>query len=76
MQDAVTVFAKAFGDNVTFIDQFNMNPTSCYNYFDSEESTSSGKDILAKVDEVISIVFLRVNLSVKNYELFRTLYAE
>lgn len=51
IQDAVTVFAKAFGDNATFIDQFYMNPTTCYTYFDNQGS-SSGKDVLNKVDEV------------------------
>lgn len=52
LQDAVMVFFKAFGDNATFIEQFNMKPTSCYSYFNNEEKSSSGRDILTKIDEV------------------------
>lgn len=50
LQDAVAVFFKAFGDNATFIEEFNMKPTSCY--FANEEKSSSGRDILTKIDEV------------------------
>ncbi|XP_031634006.1 glutamate receptor ionotropic, kainate 2-like [Contarinia nasturtii] len=52
MQDAVTVFSEAFGDNRTFIEQFNMSPTSCYATYDENQSDNdSGRDILNKVDE-------------------------
>ncbi|XP_031639839.1 glutamate receptor ionotropic, kainate 2-like, partial [Contarinia nasturtii] len=52
MQDAVTVFSEAFGDNRTFIEQFNMSPTSCYATYDENQfDNDSGRDILNKVDE-------------------------
>lgn len=52
MQDAVSVFAKAFGENVTFINQYQINPSSCYSVYQNDEPSSSGRDLLAKIDEV------------------------
>lgn len=66
LQDAVTVFSKVFTDNETFVDQFNMNPTTCddisrpadrYNPDENEDyrpsfGPSSGRDVLNKIDEV------------------------
>lgn len=54
MQDAVKVFAKAFGTDVDFINGFQMVPTSCMDYKlnTGYEPSSSGRDILEKVDAV------------------------
>lgn len=53
IQDAVAVFSKAFGDNATFVQMFQMNPASCNNpRRDDQDTTSSGKDVIAKINEV------------------------
>lgn len=53
IHDAVTVFAKSFGEDVNFINDFQIVPTSCENYkVSGYEPSSSGKDILNKVDAV------------------------
>lgn len=52
IQDAVSIFAKAFGDNVTFIEQFRMAPAECYNTYEVEEPSASGRDVLDKLDQV------------------------
>lgn len=51
MQDALTAFVKAFGDDADFIQTFRMNRTTCYKnaYF---KPTSSGRDILERFDTV------------------------
>ena len=55
IRDAVTVFAKAFIDNMTFIEQFNMSPKSCYDRVsdENEEPSSSGRDLLNIIDQVL-----------------------
>lgn len=52
LQDGILVFAKAFGDNVTFIDQFQMNKISCDKTYQYQDPSQSGRDILDKVDQV------------------------
>lgn len=53
IQDAVRVFTNAFGNNETFIEQYEMNPMSCEE-INKYPNSNSGRDILNKVDEVIS----------------------
>lgn len=56
--DAVTVFAKAFGEDVNFINDFRIVPTTCQGYkISGYEPSSSGKDILEKVDAVNRNIF-------------------
>lgn len=53
MQDAVTVFAKSFGEDEDFINGFQIVPTSCKeSKFTGYEPSSSGRAILEKVDAV------------------------
>lgn len=58
IQDAVSVFAKAFGENSRFIENFQMSGTTCERYtFDGYDPGSSGQDLLDKVDSVSQAIW-------------------
>lgn len=53
IQDAVAVFANAFGDDSNLINDFQIVPTTCEDYkISGFEPSSSGKSILEKIDAV------------------------
>lgn len=53
LKDAVKVFTRAFESNETFVSDFKINPSSCYEMDPNLEPSSTSKDLLKYVDEVI-----------------------
>lgn len=53
IQDAVSVFAKAFDEDSDFIENFQTSDKSCDKYkYSSYNSSTSGKDLLNRIDGV------------------------